>query len=71
MTSTDLKDQGNKFFALRKYNDAVACYSKAIVSHWSLIRERQMCHCYLLTLLSLVLVSVSVTQVSDSTGVGA
>lgn len=28
----DLKDQGNKFYAIRKYNDAIDCYTKAIVS---------------------------------------
>ncbi len=28
----ELKDQGNRFFGMRKYNDAISCYSKAIVS---------------------------------------
>ena len=32
LNANDLKDQGNKYFAMRKYNDAIACYSKAIVS---------------------------------------
>lgn len=28
----ELKDQGNKYFALFKYKDALQCYNKAIVS---------------------------------------
>lgn len=28
----ELKDQGNKYFALYKYVDALQCYNKAIVS---------------------------------------
>ena len=28
----ELKDQGNKYFALCKYKDALQCYNKAIVS---------------------------------------
>lgn len=32
MADKDLKDQGNKLFALRKYDDAINCYTKAIVS---------------------------------------
>lgn len=31
-TDSDLKDMGNKLFAARKFEDAVGCYSKAIVS---------------------------------------
>lgn len=30
----ELKDLGNKFFAGRKYEDAISCYSRAIVSSW-------------------------------------
>lgn len=33
LTDVELKDHGNKLFAARKYDDAIACYSKAIVSH--------------------------------------
>lgn len=33
MQSTELKEQGNKLFSARKYDDAVACYSKAIVRY--------------------------------------
>lgn len=32
MTDTELKEQGNRFFSARKYDEAVVCYSKAIVS---------------------------------------
>jgi len=32
MNANDLKNQGNIYFAARKFNDAVSCYTKAIVS---------------------------------------
>ncbi|KAL5019046.1 hypothetical protein ScPMuIL_004768 [Solemya velum] len=32
-TAVDLKDQGNKCFSLRKYDDAVSYYSKAIIKN--------------------------------------
>lgn len=32
LTDQELKDHGNKLFAARKYEDAISCYSKAIVS---------------------------------------
>jgi len=32
MNANDLKDQGNMYFAARRFNDAVSCYTKAIVS---------------------------------------
>ena len=31
-TAIEFKDQGNRFYALHKYEEAVACYSRAIVS---------------------------------------
>lgn len=31
LTDKELKEQGNRMFSLRKYEDAVKCYSKAIV----------------------------------------
>lgn len=31
-SDSDLKDQGNKLFSGRKYDDAIGCYTKAIVS---------------------------------------
>lgn len=33
MNATELKDLGNKFFSARKYEEAVACYSKAIIKN--------------------------------------
>ena len=30
--ATELKEQGNKYFVAKKYSDAIASYSKAIVS---------------------------------------
>lgn len=32
LTDVELKNQGNKLFAARKFDDAISCYSKAIVS---------------------------------------
>jgi len=32
MNANDLKDQGNMYFAARRFNDAVSCYTKAIVN---------------------------------------
>ena len=32
MSAAELKEQGNRLFAARQYEDAVGCYSKAIVS---------------------------------------
>ena len=31
MSAIDLKEQGNKLFSVRKYDDAISCYTKAIV----------------------------------------
>lgn len=33
LSDKELKDQGNRLFSLRKYEDAVNCYTKAIVSN--------------------------------------
>lgn len=33
LTDKELKEQGNRMFTLRKYEDAINCYSKAIVSY--------------------------------------
>jgi len=33
MNANDLKDQGNMYFAARRFDDAVSCYTKAIVSN--------------------------------------
>ena len=32
MNANDLKVQGNMYFAAKRFNDAVSCYTKAIVS---------------------------------------
>lgn len=32
LTDKELKEQGNRFFGLHRYEDAVNCYTKAIVS---------------------------------------
>lgn len=32
MTDEELKNHGNMLFAAKKYEDAISCYSKAIVS---------------------------------------
>ena len=31
-TASELKEQGNRLFAARNYDDAIGCYTKAIVS---------------------------------------
>lgn len=36
LSDEELKNQGNKLFAARKYDDAITCYSKAIVSFLSI-----------------------------------
>lgn len=39
-TAQELKEQGNRLFLCRKYQEAATCYSKAIVSncHWKFIQ---------------------------------
>ena len=32
LTDKELKEQGNRLYSLRKYEDAINCYTKAIVS---------------------------------------
>lgn len=32
LTDNELKEQGNRFFSIHKYEDAANCYTKAIVS---------------------------------------
>lgn len=32
LTDKELKEQGNRLFSLRRYEDAMNCYTKAIVS---------------------------------------
>ena len=33
LTADDYKEQGNKYFSMRKFTDSLACYTKAIVSY--------------------------------------
>lgn len=33
LSDVELKDQGNRLFSSRKFDDAISCYSKAIVSY--------------------------------------
>lgn len=35
LTDKELKEQGNRMYSLRKYEEAIKCYSKAIV--WLLV----------------------------------
>lgn len=32
LSDVELKDQGNRLFSSRKFDDAISCYTKAIVS---------------------------------------
>ena len=36
MSDRDFKDQGNKLFLARRYEDAITCYTKGIVSESAL-----------------------------------
>ena len=42
-TATDLKDQGNRLFTSRKYSEAAACYTKAIVSSSFIAHKIRIC----------------------------
>ncbi|KAK7791511.1 hypothetical protein R5R35_010891 [Gryllus longicercus] len=47
LTDKELKDQGNRLFSLRKYEDAVSCYTKAIIKNPSMptyFTNRALCH---------------------------
>lgn len=37
MTAVELKEQGNRFYASKKYDEAISCYTKAIVSTWPML----------------------------------
>lgn len=48
LSDKELKEQGNRMFNLRKYEDAINCYSKAIVSNYTVNQVLFPCHsCYL------------------------
>lgn len=56
LTDQELKDQGNRMFSQRKYEDAANCYSKAIVSFFcivTLIKGMTFSICYINILLIL------------------
>ncbi|XP_071488397.1 E3 ubiquitin-protein ligase CHIP-like [Diadema antillarum] len=47
MSATELKEQGNRFFGSRKYEEAISCYSKAIMKNPSdpkFYTNRALCH---------------------------
>ncbi|KAI8796751.1 E3 ubiquitin-protein ligase CHIP [Biomphalaria glabrata] len=47
MSALELRNQGNKLFAARKYDDAIACYTKAIIKNPStalFFTNRALCH---------------------------
>ncbi|KAL0278666.1 UNVERIFIED_CONTAM: hypothetical protein PYX00_000420 [Menopon gallinae] len=47
LTDSELKDQGNRLFGLRKYEDAVNCYTKAIIKNPNVaiyFTNRALCH---------------------------
>ncbi|XP_005108643.1 E3 ubiquitin-protein ligase CHIP [Aplysia californica] len=47
MSASELKNQGNKLFAARKYDDAIACYTKAIIKNPNtapFFTNRALCH---------------------------
>lgn len=37
LSDVELKEQGNRLFSAKKFDDAIGCYTKAIVSIWSFI----------------------------------
>ncbi|KAF4518092.1 hypothetical protein B566_EDAN007793 [Ephemera danica] len=39
LTDKELKDQGNRFFSLKKYEDAISCYTKAIMKQWEKVSQ--------------------------------
>lgn len=47
LTDTQLKEQGNQLFATRKYEDAISCYTKAIIknpTNATYFTNRALCH---------------------------
>ncbi|XP_035696018.1 E3 ubiquitin-protein ligase CHIP-like isoform X1 [Branchiostoma floridae] len=47
MSATELKDQGNRFFSARRYDDAIKCYTKAIIKNQSVatyFTNRALCY---------------------------
>ncbi|CAH1954274.1 unnamed protein product [Acanthoscelides obtectus] len=51
LTDKELKEQGNRLFNLRKYDDAISCYTKAIIKNPDVAHyftNRALCHLKLL-----------------------
>ncbi|XP_023016813.1 STIP1 homology and U-box containing protein 1 [Leptinotarsa decemlineata] len=51
LSDKELKEQGNRLFSLRKYEDAIGCYSKAIIKNPEVAHyftNRALCHLKLL-----------------------
>lgn len=46
LTDKELKEQGNRLFSLRRYEDAMNCYTKAIVSVILNVLKRLQWPCY-------------------------
>ncbi|PNF16898.1 STIP1 homology and U box-containing protein 1 [Cryptotermes secundus] len=47
LSDKELKDQGNRLFSLKKYEDAVSCYTKAIIKNPNMptyFTNRALCH---------------------------
>uniref|UniRef100_A0A1B6DL63 E3 ubiquitin-protein ligase CHIP n=1 Tax=Clastoptera arizonana TaxID=38151 RepID=A0A1B6DL63_9HEMI len=47
LSDKELKDQGNRLFTLRKFEDAISCYTKAIIKNPSMptyFTNRALCH---------------------------
>lgn len=47
LTDTELKEQGNQMFSARKYEDAINCYTKAIIknpANATYFTNRALCH---------------------------
>lgn len=44
LSDKELKEQGNRLFSLRRYEDAMNCYTKAIVSILCVFSLKEVCY---------------------------
>lgn len=44
LSDKELKEQGNRLFSLRRYEDAMNCYTKAIVSILYVFPLKEVCY---------------------------
>lgn len=60
LSDKELKEQGNRFFSLRRFEDAMSCYTKAIVStvRFSFLTYKQVQNCSKICLNAIVVFSV-------------